>query len=436
MALDLAARGMAAAGIARQKRMRTLHALGASMARAALQPLALSATVPTIGAPTAASAIATGTTWNAVSNNLPVHASKYTFLAANWKNPSPTTFPNSEFWKPECVHGGNGSDPAANPGYAGRVRFTIDAPQLELFVQCAQTGTGAGFRLKVDGQYVSPGPVGLDATNGALRYILLTWGDGSAANRKMRNYELEFFAIGGFWGVRCANLYKPQPWPQPDGLRVLVHGDSMTNTVVDSGNKDLFLTPPNGVLLADLLGQADTWCSGVGGSGWFAPAAHTSNWFNDRVAIDVVANAPDVVIEIGGGNDESQLTAGAITISQYQTAVESWLAAVLAAKPETLVFMFAPVITNAAPALGHVRARDAKAAAAAKWPRNVTFIDWYSDMWFTGTGRQTATVGDGNRDWALGSDNAHPTAEGSRYLAGRIARAIAGAIPALISAQN
>ena len=63
MALDIIARGMAAAEIARQKRLRVLNTLRASIAKADFTPPTLSSTLPTIGAPLSATGIASGTTW-------------------------------------------------------------------------------------------------------------------------------------------------------------------------------------------------------------------------------------------------------------------------------------------------------------------------------------------------------------------------------------
>lgn len=430
MAIDLIARGLVAADSARRRRLRTLEILRASLARTGAQPLELATTLPAIGTPTASTAIATGTTWQVSSGGNPLHAAKFTFVGAIWKNLS-STFPNGEFYRGEVAHQGNGSDPAFGPIYGGRVRFALEAPQFEIYVQTAPPGNGNGFRLKVDGKYVKQGTIGLDTTNGAVRFIPVTWGDGSPSQRKIRYYELEFGGVGGFFGIRTSNLYKPSPWPQADGLRVLVHGDSMLNTIVDSGDRDAALCPSMGSLMADLLGQCDTWSSGTGGAGWLAPVAHNQNWFNDRVQIDVVAQAPDVIVELGGVNDAGAMPA----LATEQAAVQAWLDAVLTAKPETIVFMTGPIV-GGSPAPIHSTIMAAKAAAASTYPRNVAFIDNLTDTWVFGSGRQSSPVGDGNRDWITGSDGAHPTSEGHRYLASRIARGIARALPGLIAAQG
>jgi len=431
MGLDIVARGLAAAEIARQKRLRVLNTLRASIARTNLAPPPLDTVLPTIGAPLAASAIAAGTLWQVATGGNPLHAAKYSFAGGAWQCPN-ATFPNTELYKSVTSHFGNGSDPAANvqQGPGSRVRFVCAAPSLELCVQMSGPGTGGGFRLRVDGKLAFSGVLG-NGGNGLIRYIPLTWGDGSASQRKDRHYELEFGALGGFLGIRTTNLYKPAPWPQPDGLRVLLHGDSMLGTVIDAANIDSHPWGAQGALIGDLLGQSDTWSSGVGGAGWMAPAVKDRSYFNDRLSLDVVQVAPDVIVELGGGNDAAVNPVQAA----HQALVEAWLATMIAAKPEVVIFMGGPLIgSNAGTA--HLAVSASKQAAAAKYPRNVTFIDTLGDPWIAGTGRDGAPTGDGNRDWTIGTDGAHPTCEGHRYLAGRVARAVAKAIPVLIAAQG
>ncbi|WP_374589475.1 SGNH/GDSL hydrolase family protein [Novosphingobium sp.] len=388
--------------------------------------------IPSIGSNSASSTIATGTLWQVAAAGAPIHAEKYTFVGAEWRVAG-ATFPLNTVYQPVTTRAGDGTNPMADELGSGRVRFALDAPSLELYVRCDPLNTNGGFRLKVDGKYVRLGALGIDATVGAMRYIPITWGDGSDRHRKTRHYELEFIQNAGFGGVRTTNAYRPSPWPQPDGLRVLVHGDNMVTTVVDSASREGAATAGNGYILADLLGQADTWVSNVGGSGWFTPASpKTKNWFNDRVGIDVVPAAADVIVETGGLNDSSL---GTLTQAAAQAAVESWLDTVLAARPDTLIFMTGPIAPTI-PTAGDLKIAAAKAAAAAKYPRNVAYVDNLTDPWFFGTGRQGTVVGDGNRDWAIGSDTTHPTIEGHRYLAHRLAKGIAAAIPGLIARQG
>lgn len=387
--------------------------------------------LPTIGSNSATSTIATGTLWQVADGGVPLHAGKYTFVGADWRVAG-TTWPLSTMYRPITTRAGDGTNPLANEFGRGRVRFALDAPNLELYVRCDPLTTNGGFRLKVDGKYVRLGALGIDATVGSLRYIPITWGDGSDLHRKPRHYELEFIQNAYFGGVRVANAYRPSPWPQPDGLRVLIHGDSMVMTVVDTGSRESTPTSGCGFVLADILGQSDTWVSDSGGTGWFAPNPKTRNWFNDRVGIDVVPAAADVIVEMGGLNDSSIAGLDQATV---QSAVETWLDAVISAKPETVIFMTGPIAPTI-PTAGDLKIAAAKAAAAAKYPRNVAYVDNLTDPWFFGTGRQGTVVGDGNRDWAIGSDTTHPTIEGHRYLAHRLAKGIAAAIPGLIARQG
>lgn len=388
--------------------------------------------LPTIGMNSANSTLSAATLWQVAADGKPLHADKYTFVGAAWRVAG-TSFPLNTVFQPITTRAGDGTNPLANETGSGRVRFALDAPSLELYVRCDPLATNGGFRLKVDGRYVRLGALGIDAAAGAMRYIPVTWGDGSNTHRKTRHYELEFVQNACFGGVRTGNAYGPSPCPQPDAIRVMIHGDNMVTSVIDSASREGSPTAGCGFILADLLGQADTWVSNVSGTGWFAPAnPKTKNWFNDRVGLDVVPASPHAIVEMGGLNDSA--IAG-ITPEAAQAAVEAWLDTVISARPETIVFMTGPMAPGA-PSVGDVKIGAAKKAAAAKYPRNVAYIDNLTDPWFFGTGRQGNATGDGNRDWAIGSDTIHPTLEGHRYLAQRLARGIAAAIPVLIDRQG
>ena len=170
--------------------------------------------LPTIGANSATSAIATGTLWQVAAAGAPLHADKYSFVGAAWKIAG-TTFPLNTVYQPITVRAGDGTNPLANESGSGRVRFALDAPSLELYIRCDSLTTNGGFRLKVDGRPVRLGALGIDATVGAMRYIPITWGDGSETHRKTRYYELEFIQNAFFGGVRTGMPIAPRPGPSP-----------------------------------------------------------------------------------------------------------------------------------------------------------------------------------------------------------------------------
>lgn len=408
-----------------EARLRTLQTLQESLARQGYIPPAVGSSLPTIAAATSSSAV------SGTSYDFTVGSSRdnlFTFVGGDW-GPIGASYPNSVTWRGTCAHQGNGTDPSANPIPGGKVRFSLEADVFEIWCQTTAAGSGNGIRVKFieNGRLVLANASGVIANdgNGLYRYIKFTF-----ASVTPRYFELDFGATGAFVGIKCATIYKPSPWPQADGLRVLQHGDSLVGTVVDSGNKDTALTGYMGQVLGDLIGQADYWRSGEGGAGWLAPAVKDRSYFNDRVAIDVVDVAPDVIIEHGGGND----VALSPTQDQMTALVTTWLSTVITAKPETIIFMTGPLVGVAASA-SHLTIAAAKRAAAALFPQNVAYIDNFTDPWVYGSGKQTATTGDGNRDWVTGSDGAHPTIAGAAYFASRIARAVAASIPALIAAN-
>lgn len=108
MAIDIIARGLATAEVARQKRLRVLNTLRASIAKADFTLPVLASPLPTIGAPLAASAIDTGTTWQVATGGNPLHAAKFTFVGGAWQCPA-GTFPNTEFYKAITSRVGNGT---------------------------------------------------------------------------------------------------------------------------------------------------------------------------------------------------------------------------------------------------------------------------------------------------------------------------------------
>lgn len=414
-------------------RLRALKTLAASIDRAGGAFPKLAAILPTIGAAAAATAIATGTTWQPYMGGAVQDAAKFTLVGGLWAPHGPS-FPNNQIASAIVAHQGDGTDNTVGPIYGGRARWMLAAPSFELQIQAVDSATGAGCRLKVDGEYAKDGTFGIDG-NGLIRFYPITFGSGSAADRKMRCYELEMNGCR-LVAIRTTNLYKPAPWPVADGLRVIQHGDSFVSTIVDAGNKDLSKYGATGSAIAQLLGQPDYWPSGTGGAGWFNPVSHLQSWFNDRVALDIASKSPDIVIEHGGGNDESQLTAGTISQAVYEAAVTTWVQTIIAANPNVLIFMVGPLITSSGTALGHTRARDWKKNVALRFPQNVAFIDNLLDPWVFGTGREGALASDGNKDWVCGSDNAHPTVDGHFYLAQRVVMGVARAIPALISVNS
>jgi lysophospholipase L1-like esterase len=316
---------------------------------------------------------------------------------------------------------------AQAPGGNALVRFWSSAPDLEIVSNSGQSG----YRLKIDGSYAVQGVIADRGGNGDFRYNRVKWGDGSASNRRLRLYEVEFYSDGWFYGVRQSAAEVLAPAPVADSLRVIVHGDSFVGGSGMTTNGALMGSMASGI--GALLGQVDTWNSGVGSSGFLAhPNSGVTGTpvttFLERVQPDVVAFAPDVVIEMGGINDGSLATADP---AGFQSAVQSWLSQIITAKPGTLIFMTGPMSPNSGLNTNaiNVLVRDRKAAACARFAANCVFIDNLAAAWVTGTGKVGSPTGTGPSDWITGSDGTHPTDDGMLLLERRVVDAIADRLP-------
>lgn len=425
-AMDFGARGLAAQLRRRFERGQTLARLARGIARTRLELPLLGAVPPAIAAPSATAAVA-GTLWSVFTAGAPAHRDRYTLLRGAWRPVTPT-YPQYDFAIADAVTRGDGTDlNRTTNAYDGPgnscVRFFSTAPDLEInFYGSA----ASGFRLKVDGAYVQAGALGLGVTSPAGGHnIRLTWGDGSAANRRPRLYEIEPLQQFKFGGIRTGAADSPWPAPVEDALKGLIHGDSF---VEDTGATQAALNPGLSGQIAALLGQPDTVFSGVGGTG-FITNGPGFNTFLQRVDLDVLRFAPDFIIEMGGINDE---TAAAGDAAVIEAAVRSWLATIVSALPDVLIFMTGPM-SNGTPPGNRLAVRDGKKSAAALFPRNVVFIDNIAEEWVTGSGRLNAPAANGNADWVTGGetgdDSTHPTDAGHSYLARRVAQAVASRLP-------
>jgi hypothetical protein len=428
-ALDFGARGMAAQLRARVDRAGVLGRLGRSISRTGLLLPPVMASPPTIAAPSDTSAVA-GTLFAPFTAGVAAHLDKFTLMRGSWRPLGPG-YPAYSLAIPDSTTAGDGTaGGTANgkfDGTGGLVRFLCAAPDLEICFSNNGGANFAAFRLRVDGQYVQAGALGMNySTQGASSFVRLTWGDGSAANRRMRVYEIEGLPSFKFGGVKASALYPPAPAPAIDGLTGIVHGDSF---VGGTGSVGASTYPSMGSQIALLLGQPNCTNAAVGGTGFLNNLNATRNTFIQRVQADVIARAPDFIVEMGGLNDESLIGGSAATM---QAAVSAWLDAVIGALPNVLIFMTGPM-TPGTPSANRLAVRDGKKAAAALYPGNVVFIDNLAESWVTGSGRTGATKGDGNADWVTGgtdgSDPTHPADAGHGYLAMRTATAIAARMP-------
>jgi lysophospholipase L1-like esterase len=226
------------------------------------------------------------------------------------------------------------------------------------YLEIRGKGAGGKARVRVDGQLISATPTTF--TNDGSTYLLpLTFGA-----RAVRRITVEADSSFAFGGVRtnATDTIVPAPVASP---RCIVLGDSFTDGTGATAQ------PTNWVRrFAEAMGWPDTWASGLGGTGYLNPGSGGRVKFRDRVAADVIAYSPDVVIVAGGLNEVSGIGAATYTASQLQAEAVALFAQIKAGLPNALLVVVSPFwrngveTYNAAGAGALLAARDAIKTAA------------------------------------------------------------------------
>ncbi|WJN62630.1 hypothetical protein [Streptomyces phage phiScoe10] len=157
--------------------------------------------------------------------------------------------------------------------------------------------------------------------------------------------------------------------------------------------------------LARMMGADDVILAGIGGTGWVAgtDTGGASNAFGTRLPT-VLAMQPHAIVFLGSINDGAAGTG-------VQAAVEAALDQ-CASIPQVYVV---------GPPLSGYETNNA-AVKAGTLAKGRKFID--AGGFLYGTGKVGSPKGDGNRDFWLQADGAHPTYAGHKALAERIFRGI------------
>lgn len=193
----------------------------------------------------------------------------------------------------------------------------------------------------------------------------------------------------------------PAPLVLPDNPTVLVFGDSWTY-----GSAATVPTQGYAYLLAGLL-DGETIVNGVRGSGYLKPGIDGPT-FGDRIAALDPALDPDLVIVQGSINDRTMGAAG------YRDAVNSAWDAMAATYPRATIVILGPA-PHELPVGGATRRIDAdlsELAAARGW----WYISPLAQNWITDQNYLSVI------DVAAGRK--HPSTDGHRYLAEKLAAAL------------
>jgi len=288
------------------------------------------------------------------------------------------------------------------------VEFDYYGAAFSIIYRAASAGSSYWW-VWVDGIPATAAPVAwANASSNSKYYHGVTFA--TAALRRIRIY----YSGADFGGMQVKATDSVVPTAKP-GWSVAMLGDSYTQATGATSALQAFPTT-----LGMLLG-CETFLCGIAGTGYTAGVV-----FGDpsRTAPILTAN-PRYVVIVGSINDQA---ATPTTVGAAATALYSWFATNL---PATKLFVAGVQPSNGMATTGNNVANNAalKTAALAA-PNVVTFIDPYTDVWFTGTGHVGATVGDGNRDIFMWTDGIHPSQDGHDYWARRLYADIAAALTA------
>lgn len=307
---------------------------------------------------------------------------------AVWSGPIATTITSSRL---TSNAGTNGISAAALC-----IEFITDAPRVAVR---GSYHPAAPWWIEVDGMAASTAPIAAPGNE----YMRIDWN----GLRKMRRYKI--FAKSGL--TVQSIVVGPADTIFPPSLtdRPLVGwmGDSYSlNGPETSYTPYKLVDTCAGILGWRLRLSAD------GGSGYAKETAQgDGNTFLAR--IPNFAGLPLSAMVWAGGINDSSTGLYAAALACYQ--------AFAAANPGVRQFAVGPWSPSSTWQTTYAsRFTDIQAACAAA---GVTFID--NRGWITGTGKETATVGDGNADVMISSDGTHPSIAGHEYLGTRLAYAIA-----------
>lgn len=308
-----------------------------------------------------------------------------------------TTYSNS---------GSGGNVDGGESANTWRVAFDTDADVVSIGVL-----TGVGYRFIVNNEYISKSE--FTFASGGIQYLTLDFG--SSENRTIM---VEGYSAGGFTAAAVDLNYKIYKSNLSD-KRIIVVGDSFTEgtgaTIPAAGMK---------TYLADYLGVPDLWASGSGGTGYTNSGSGQYN-FAGRLT-DWTANAPDIVMFMGGIND--------VDNSGYQAAVQAVIHNTRLALPDAIIMVFGTFAGSTGPGSTIIdKENKQKAAVLAEADPLTVFIPISTDIpaWVTGNGNTGAQNNSGNADIVVGSDGTHSSNYGQKYYGKREADAAVAALRVL-----
>lgn len=241
-------------------------------------------------------------------------------------------------------------------------------------------------------------------------------------SKRTRLIEIRTDASFGnvYWRAN-RRLWKPKP---VDGPRLLAIGDSLFQPLIFADGLTTADKAYRGwwQQIGPMVGIRDVMVDGVGSTGFIKESSvGAGNNFNQRFDAQDKQFNPDIVCVAGGTNDVYNGNTNAEIIA----AMKTWITNARLAWPSAKIVVMGGIKPGSgwpADALTRYAAiHSGLLADTAVQKAGIYCVDTYTDPWIFGTGRDTATTGNGNSDFYTGNDNVHLNVSGNRYMALRTA---------------
>ncbi|MET9959322.1 SGNH/GDSL hydrolase family protein [Streptomyces sp. NPDC006326] len=290
--------------------------------------------------------------------------------------------------------------------------FVTDASVFEM--RFKYISSASVYKLSIDGKPLTATPVSIGGTTTGSGHMLKV-DFGSSAVRRVR-FDLYTVPFGGIYIGPSASLWRPVTARG----RLMVLGDSITDgsTQNAGGGTGTWLYKA-----ARMLGVTDVWDQARGGTGYITAGSYAI--FGDRLAADVTAYSPDVLIIKGGYNDNTG------SQSAISTAAASLYSAAKTALPNTQIIVTGPIAPTATPATS-ITTTDTTLRTAAT-AAGLPYISLVTGDTRNGGGTvvssQSPYITSANASTAIGVDGVHPTDAGHAELARWMVRALTPILP-------
>lgn len=316
---------------------------------------------------------------------------------------------------------GNGNLGTSTPEESriSALEFMTDAQSV--YVRVTRQ-TSAGYRIAINGQYVSKSLQAYGTTDAFSNWIILTFA--SAGNNKVR-FESDDTVIY----AQVAVAQNKSVWPiTEEPIHAAWIGDSFS-TGYNSGYGWFGFA----AIASQKLGWDDPWALAVSGTGYTSTSPVNFPASDPRRLADLTPGNGitfDVVVVALGGNDTT-LTASEVTAT---------LQAIRAKVPNAVIVVLGPwAFTTGPNAATLAKEATISGAVAALNDPMMKFAPMNTDpagAWLFGTTNVSAPNTNDNTGLYITSDGTHPNKAGHEYLGRRAALAIRAALSSLVAAVN